>query len=354
LFVAELDANGTLTGGFATVIGGTGTESANGVAVDGSGNIYVVGQTASTDLFSSPILPPGGSNDAFVFQLASGGGSLNYATYLGGSNLDLATGVAVNGTNAFVSGITDSPGLSTNSTTLTGTGDNAFVAEFNSTGTEQYFTYVNGTKTSDADAIAVDSSGVAYITGKTTASDLPSPQNSLHGTQDAFVTKINTDGTIAFSTYLGGATPGLSVGDEDEGLGIALNSGNIFVTGITSTKDFPVINSLSGSRTLKGASDAFVTEFAASGATPVFSTFFGGSAREDNPLFVGPILAGAIAVDSGGNVYITGNTNSPSNFPLQNPFQGSIAGGSPPPLLTCGIKPNTYPCPDAFVAKITP
>jgi hypothetical protein len=339
------------------VIGGTGTESANGVEVDGSGNIYVVGQTASTDLFSSPILPPGGSNDAFVFQLASGGGSLNYATYLGGSNLDLATGVAVVGTNAYVSGITDSPLISGASNSLLGTED-GFVAKFDSTGHQVYFTYVGGSAgspaTADADAIAIDSTGAAYITGKTTSTNLPSPQNSLHGTQDAFVTKINTDGTIAFSTYLGGATPGPSGGDEDEGLGIAVNSNNIFVTGITSTKDFPVVNALAGSGSLRGGTDAFVTEFAPSGATPLFSTFFGGGAREDNPLPVGPLLAGAIAVDSNGNVYITGNTNSTINFPLQNPFQGSIAGGAPLPLPHCGVAPNTYPCPDAFVAKITP
>ena len=134
---------------------------------------------------------------------------------------------------------------------------------------------------------------------------------------------------------------------QDEGLGIAVNSGNIFVTGVATTKDFPVVNSLSGSSTLKGGTDAFVTEFSASGATPVFSTFFGGSAREDNLLIPGPPLAGAIAVDSNGNIYITGSTNS-SDFPLQNPFQGTFGGSGPLRYA------RTFPCPDAFVAKITP
>jgi hypothetical protein len=323
--------------------------------VDTSGNIYVAGQTDSTNLFTSPILPPGGSTDAFVFKLTSGGGSITYSTYLGGSQLDLATGIAVNSSDntAYVGGITKSAGIPGASNSLKGSED-AFVAKFDSSGHQVYFTYVGGAVSSsplamaatDADAIAVDTAGIAYITGKTIVSDLSSAQNSLHGTQDAFITKVNTDGTIAFSTYLGGASPGLGGVDADEGLGIAINSGNIFVTGATTTKDFPVQNPLTGSSTLKGGSDAFVAEFAASGATPVFSTFFGGSAHEDN-LLAGP-LAGAIAVDSNGNVYITGTTNSPTNFPLQNPFQGTIGGGSP--LPSCG----SFPCPDAFVAKITP
>jgi hypothetical protein len=349
-FVAELDASGALLAGFPVVIGGSGTESGNAIAVDGSGDIYIVGQTSSADF---PVLQNQfqgtykGSNDAFVVKFDSTGSNLLYSTYLGGSNPDSATGVAVNGSNAFVSGITRSSGLGTTNT-LTGNGDNAFVAEFNSTGAQlQYFTYVNGTQSADADAIAVDTNGAAYITGKTTSGDLPSPQGSLHGTQDAFVTKLNTDGTIAFSTYLGGATAGGGGSDEDEGLGIAVNAGNIFVTGVTTTTDFPVVNELQGSSSLKGGSDAFVTEFAATGATPVFSTFFGGSAHEDNLLVAGPALAGAIAVDSTGNIYVTGSTNSPTNFPLQNPFQGTFAGSG-----NCGAP--AFPCPDAFVAKITP
>jgi hypothetical protein len=351
-FVAGFDSNtGSML--FATEIGGTATESGNAIAVDqSSGDIYIVGQTASTDFPVTSGTYPGGSVDAFVVKLNSSGASLVYATFLGGTKFDVATGVAVANGNAYVSGITQSSNLGVpSSSTLIGTED-AFVASFNSSGTEQYFTYVGGsagsvTTTTAADAITVDSTGIAYITGKTTVSDLPMKQNSLHGTQDAFITKVNTDGSIAFSTYLGGATPGLSGVDADEGLGIAINSGNIFVTGVTTTTDFPVQNPLSGSSTLKGGSDAFVTEFAATGSAPVFSTFFGGSGREDYLLSAGPPLAGAIVVDSNANVYITGSTNSPSNFPLQNAFQGSFTS-----TIMCG-SPKVA-CPDAFVAKITP
>jgi hypothetical protein len=351
-FVAELDASGSLAGGFSTVIGGSGLESGNAIAVDGSGNIYIAGQTNSIDF---PLQNPfqnanRGGNDAFVAKLNSTGTALLYSTYLGGSSSDLATGIAVNSTDntAYVSGITDSSGLQRGAggTSLKGPED-GFVAKFDLNGSEVYFTYVGGSAGDDADAIAIDSTGVAYVTGKTQSIDLPQKQGSLHGTQDAFVAKVNTDGTIAFSTYLGGATPGASGGDQDEGLGIAVNAGNIFVTGVTTTTDFPVVNELQGSSSLKGGSDAFVTEFAATGAAPVFSTFFGGSADEDNLLVAGPALAGAIAVDSTGNIYVTGSTNSPTNFPLQSPFQGTFAGTG-----NCGNP--AFPCPDAFVAKITP
>jgi hypothetical protein len=350
-FVAELDASGSLAGGFSTVIGGSGLESGNAVAVDGSGDIYIAGQTNSTNFpLQTPFQPANaGGNDAFVAKLNSTGTALLYSTYLGGSSSDLATGIAVNTTDntAYVSGITDSSGLQLGAggTSLKGPED-GFVAKFDANGSEVYFTYVGGSAGDDADAIAIDSTG-AYVTGKTQSNDLPQKQNSLHGTQDAFVTKVNTDGTIAFSTYLGGATAGGSGGDADEGLGIAVNAGNIFVTGVTTTTDFPVVNALTGSSSLKGGSDAFVTEFAATGATPVFSTFFGGSAHEDNLLVAGSALAGAIAVDSTGNIYVTGSTNSPTNFPLQNPFQVNFAGTG-----NCGAP--AFPCPDAFVAKITP
>jgi hypothetical protein len=349
-FVAEFDSTGNKM--FATVIGGSGLESGNAVAVDGSGDIYIAGQTNSTNFpLQTPFQPANaGGNDAFVAKLNSTGTALLYSTYLGGSNSDLATGIAVNSTDntAYVGGITGSSGLQVpaGGTGLQGSED-GFVAKLDANGNEVYFTYVGGTAGDDADAIAIDSTGVAYVTGKTQSTDLPQKQNSLHGTQDAFVTKVNADGTIAFSTYLGGATAGGSVGDADEGLGIAVNAGNIFVTGVTTTTDFPVVNQLQGSSSLKGGSDAFVTEFAATGATPVFSTFFGGSAHEDNLLVAGSALAGAIAVDSTGNIYVTGSTNSPTNFPLQNPFQGSFAG-----MGNCGVP--AFPCPDAFVAKITP
>jgi hypothetical protein len=334
---------------FATEIGGTKTESGNAIAVDGSGNIYIVGQTDSTDF---PLLgafqgASGGPPDAFVVKLNSSGTALVYSTYLGGSDVDTAQGVAVANGNAYVGGVTRSSGLSGTSS-LIGTED-AFVASFNSNGTQlQYFTYIGGSgglQTTDADAIAVDTSGVAYITGKTTVTDLPSKQNSLQNPmQDAFITKINTNGAVAFSTYLGGTTPGPGGLDADEGISIAVNGGNIFVTGVASTTDFPVVNALTGSSTLKGKTDAFVTEFSASGATPAFSMYFGGTAREDNLLIPGPALGGAIAVDSSGNIYITGSTNS-SDLPLQNPFQGTFASSG-----NCG----GIPCPDAFVAKITP
>ena len=114
-FVAEFDSNGART--FSTVIGGSGVEVAEGIAIDSSG-IYVAGQTSSSNLFTSPVRPfSGGTDDGFVAKLSNDGTSLTYGTYVGGSALDLATGIAVDSSNnAYVSGITLSSGLSSSST----------------------------------------------------------------------------------------------------------------------------------------------------------------------------------------------------------------------------------------------
>src|SRR5207253_6586292 len=140
----------------------------------------------------------------------------------------------------------------------------------------------------DAESIALDSTGAAYVTGLTQSSDFPhlgTPyQSSLSGPQDAFVTKVAAGGaSFAFSTYFGGA-------GSDAGFGIALYStNNVYITGETdSSTGFPLMNPITA--TLSGTSDAFVAELAASGSTLMFSTYFGGTGTEDQ-------LQGAIAVD---------------------------------------------------------
>jgi hypothetical protein len=334
-FVAEFDSTGGRT--FSTVIGGSAAEIAEGIAVDSSG-IYVAGQTSSNDLFSSPIRPfSGGTDDGFVAKLALNGTSLIYSTYIGGSALDLATGIAVDSSNnAYVSGITLSSGLGTNGSVFGGAED-GFVVKLNSTGSQTYFTYLGGSGADDANGIAVDkASGVAFVTGKTQSTDFPvagTPfQGSLKGTQDGFVTKLNADGTIGFSTFLGGS------GNADEGLAIAIDaSDNVYVTGVTDSSDFPVKIPLTGSTVLSGANDAFVAELAASGSTEIFSTYFGGTGSEDENLTSSPGIAAGIAVGTTGQIFIAGSTNSASGFPLLMPLQ-AYGGGTA----------------DGFLANISP
>jgi hypothetical protein len=186
-----------------------------------------------------------------------------------------------------------------------------------------YSTYLGG---SDGGlGIAVDQAGNAYVTGSTDATDFPTAnafQNSLGaGGVGAFVTKLSPDGkTLVYSTYLGGSS---HLGEE--GAAIAVDaSGNAYVTGFTSSTDFPTMNALqpmSG-----GGKDAFVAELNASGTALVYSTYLGGSSDEEGK---------GIAVDAAGNAHVTGFTFS-SNFPTMNALQPMSGGGK-----------------DAFVAELS-
>jgi hypothetical protein len=189
----------------------------------------------------------------------------------------------------------------------------------------------------DALGIAVDSSGNAFVTGFTQSSDFPvSPtrfQSSLLGTQNVFLAELNAAGSsLIYSTYLGGS-------GFDSGLGIALDANdNAFITGQTSSADFPVASAIQGS--LAGSTDAFVSELSPGSNTLVFSTYLGGSGDEDQ-------VAGSIAFN-GGNIYVTGDTDSgngaTTHFPTHNALDGSYGGG-----LCVGNNNINVPCPDGFV-----
>jgi hypothetical protein len=338
-FVAELSSSGTLTA--TTVFGGGVNDTAEAIAIDSIGNIYVVGETSSTDF---PTLNPfqsvnNGATDAFITKLTSvTSATLSFSTYLGGANDDLATGVALdNSNNVYISGITGSSGLENPASSTFGGNEDGFVAEFNSTGSEVYFVYVGGSGADVANAIAVDgASGTAYVTGFTQSSGLQkgSPfQASLKGSQDAFVAQVNTGGTIALFTYLGGS------GSLDTGTAIAIDaSKNIYVTGCTDSSDFPLMNAITGGTAKQGNTDAFVTKLNSAGSALVFSSYYGGNNNEDVNSNGSP-FGGAIAVDStGANIFVTGITDSTSGLPTKSAAQGTFGGGTA----------------DAFAAKITP
>ena len=243
---------------------------------------------------------------------------LAYSTYLGGSGGDNARGVAVDGFgNAYVTGLTISTDFPIVNAIQPGNHGNpeTFVSKFNPDGSGLIWsTYLGGTSQTVADAIAVDSTGNAYITGFTDCLDFPTV-NAVQATNgggqyDAFVTKINSAGSaLVYSTYLGG-------NDNDNGFGIAADSsGNAYVTGFTYSSNFPTANAIQPSR--KGTSDAFVTKIKADGSAFVYSTFLGGSTDE---------IGNGIAVDPAGNVYVAGQTDS-TNFPTNNAFQSTFAGG---------------------------
>jgi len=349
-FVTKLSTNGTLI--YSTYLSGSGSDRGIAIAVDTSGNAYVTGNTDSTDFPAPSIVPRSGGVDAFVVKLSTTGGRL-YGTYLGGSADDYGRGIAVDTAgNAYVTGETSSPdfpvtngtmyangpeafatklsanGVRVYSTYLGGssasggngiavdTGGNAyvtgvtfgvfpvtdgstyssgvdaFVAKLNGSGALVYGTYLGGCGYDQANGIAVDAGGNAYVTGATFSADFPVTNRSTiggnGGATDAFVTKLNGSGARVYSSYLGGS-------NTDMGNGIAVDAGgNAYVTGATFSADFPVTD---GS-TLGGPSDAFVTKFDGSGAR-VYGAYLGGSAADEGD---------AIAVDTSGRAYITGKT----------------------------------------------
>ncbi len=239
---------------YSTYLGGSNSEGGRRIAVDNSGNAYVTGETNSLDFPTVNALYPNlwGSQDAFIFKLNANGTAAVYSTYWGGSSDEFGFG------------------------------------------------------------IAVDSSGNAYVTGITYSSDFPTVNvlyPALWGSSDAFIFKLNASGTAAiYSTYLGGS-------GYEFGFGITVDSsGNAYVTGITSSSDFPTANALYPN--LWGYTDAFIFKLNASGTAAIYSTYLGGSGSDDGY---------GIAVDSSGNAYVTGTTFS-SDFPTVNALYPTLWG----------------------------
>ncbi|MBF0316602.1 MAG: SBBP repeat-containing protein [Nitrospirae bacterium] len=177
----------------------------------------------------------------------------------------------------------------------------------------QYSTYLGGSSGDQALAIAVDTLGYAYVTGKTISLDFPivnQYHNSYNGDYyDAFVSKFSRDGSsLIYSTYIGGNRD-----DEAKGITVDTNA-NTYITGSTYSQDFPIVNPFQTS--LHGWVDAFVAKLSSDGTSLMYSTYFGGSGNDE---------ANAIAVDSGGNAYITGYTYS-TDLPVNNAYQSDIAG----------------------------
>jgi hypothetical protein len=251
---------------------------------------------------------------------------LVYSTYLGGSSVDQASGIAVDASgNAYVTGRTVSTNFPTASPlqAANGGGYDTFVAKLNTAGSALvYSTYLGGSGDDFGQGIAVDTSGNAYVTGWTFSTDFPtaSPlQAASGGGLDAFVAKLNATGSaLVYSTYLGGSA-------YDFGQGIAVGaSGNAYITGYTDSTNFPTANPFQAA--FGGGNDAFVTKLNAAGSALVYSTYLGGSGDEHGQ---------GIGVDASGNASVTGFTDS-TDFPTANPLQAGYGGGQ-------------Y---DAFVAKL--
>jgi len=302
VFLSKLDPTGTRLL-FSTYFGGAGNTVANAIALDSAENIYIAGQTDSTAL--PEILPfqqaNGGGLDAFVAKF-NDLFMVQYASYLGGSGDDIAYGIAVDlAGNAYLTGSTTSvnfPVLGAFQATLRGSQD-AFIAKVNPAGSAKvYSTYLGGSgggigQPEQANAIAIDSHGDAFIVGATPSSDFPilnAYQPGFNGwNSDAFIAELNPSGAgLVFSTYLGGT-------DLDVATSVELDaSGNIYVAGYTASTDFPTIQPIQAQE--GGLYDAFLVKLSATGSTLLFSTFMGGQQND-----IAYALAGTNEVIVGGS-----------------------------------------------------
>ncbi|MET0648126.1 MAG: SBBP repeat-containing protein [Pyrinomonadaceae bacterium] len=306
-FVAKINAAGSALV-YATYLGGSGSDFNLGIAVDLAGNAYVTGRTVSADFPTANALQhaPGGGDiqNAFLTKFNAAGSALVYSTYLGGNSDENGYGIAVDSAgNAYVTGSTystDFPTVNPIQAAKAGSGRDAFVTKMNAAGSALvYSTYLGGSDEDQAEDVAVDSAGNAYVTGYTASADFPTAnpfQSGFDGgSTDVFLTKLNAAGSVlAYSTLLGGS-------EGEAGFGVAVDSaGNAYVAGFTySANDFPTANALRC--TDASAPDAFVAKFNAAGTGLVYSTYLGGD------------RANGLAVDSAGNAYVT--LGGPPGFP---------------------------------------
>jgi len=386
---------------YSTYLGGSGTESLVSIAVDSSGDIYVAGTTDSADFPVTDSSAKTGLKNIFISKInptqTPASAQLVFSHYLGGNGTDLAAGISVDSNfNIYVAGTTTSTNFPTTSnafqTTAAVAGTHGFLSMLKNTAgyALTYSTYLAGNGTDHVTGIAIDTSDQnAFVTGDTTstnpASDgFPANANAFQpcpfgpvqsggicpasGPPQFFASKINTGGSgslsMLYSTYFGGGNPATAT---SAGGGIAVDvSGNMYFTGTTNMlpvmggngeAKFPLFNAQQscldeaanhGICTLPNptATDAFVAKINpnAAGSSPLYSTYLGGS---------GDDVGTAIALDSSGNAYITGTTDSTDFIP-----SSIIAASFQQCLNNTTYNPaNTPPCPassakDAFIAKI--
>ena len=304
---------------YSTFLGGNDRDSSLALAVDESGNAYVMGSTASTTFPATVGAFDSSYNenlDLFVAKLNSDGSGLIYATFLGGSGVEdgFANNLVVDGAgHAYITGHTSSTDFPITSgvydSSYNGGDNDSFVAKLNPDGTGLFYaTFLGGSGSEPYPRIGIDESGNAYVTGRTTSSDFPTTSGAFdeshNGDYDAFVTKLNSTGTaLTYSTFLGGA-------DYDAGHDVEVVNDEAFVVGAagygfpTTADSFdPIYNGCNKGTAL---CDAFVVKLNTTGSGLVYGTYMGGS-RSD--------WFNDLAVSPDGTVSATGPTES-NDFPM--------------------------------------
>ncbi|MGE3804182.1 MAG: SBBP repeat-containing protein, partial [Gemmataceae bacterium] len=277
-FVTRLNSSGTALV-YSTLYGGSNGEAINGLALDSSGNVIVAGHTDSSDLTTKNAAQGtfGGATDMFLAKIVDPGSpsavTLDYATYLGGSGVDVAEAVAVDGNDqativgfsAAYSSTNDFPVLNSLQAFQGGSLDysDAIVARFSATGSKEFATYLGGTGDDYGRGIDVDEFGNYYMIGETYSSDIETVNafdDTYSGMRDAFVTFLDVNGNdVVMQSYLGGT-------NVDTGIGIAYGAGSVFAVGDT-YGSFPTTMGAFQTTFGGGLNDGFVTKLAATRVT---------------------------------------------------------------------------------------
>jgi uncharacterized repeat protein (TIGR01451 family) len=370
IFITKFDAQADAEE-YSTYVGGSGNDVASDIRLDNLGDMTVTGYTTSTNFpLEDPIQANFGggtiTGDAFVFQIASHGTALVFSTYLGGASDDQGSSLALDSNNnIYVVGYTSSTNFpvtlgslsTTCGKTSAGVCSNGFVLKIPASGTSlTYSTYLGGSGGlgDAAYGVAVDSNSDAYVVGITGSPNFPvtskaydtkcGTDGKCNGTYDGFVSELNPKGNaLVFSTFLGGSS-------YDYAAGVALDTTGVYVSGNTTSTDFPVTKGafqttfggmssgcVPSSTTTCG--DVTITKLKLNGTGLIYSTYLGGS-LDENPGM-------SMAVDAGGSVYVTGQTDS-LNFPVANALLPTFNGGATDAFLTklnpqgTGLTYSTY------------
>lgn len=321
-FVTKIDSQGKFLI-YSTYYGGSGADSAVEIAVNGEGEAAIVGTTTSNDLpRANPLAGEesfGGGRDVFVAQLNAAGNALLFGTYLGSPGEEYGQGIALDDANAaYVTGTTFS-GFFPHVDSLYPHqgGADAFVTKIDlAKHTIVYSTFLGGSLNDTGLAIAVDSTGQAYLAGDTNSADFPAAiiQDSPSAEVYAYACKLEYDETAYEISQVYGARFGGSA--DNSGTGIAVDGqGRAYVAGITDATDFPTQHPMQAENA--GGHDAFVAQLNPAGDALLYSSYLGGSGFETQ---VG------IAVDLEESIYLVGTTAS-GNFPIHGTGVDNTLGG---------------------------
>ena len=362
VFLAKFSSSGTRL--WATYYGASIFSGliAGGVSTDGSGNVYIIGNTISVSGIATPGAFQTSYGGCFLAKFTSSG-TLSWGTYFGGgkTNGDGGHAVSTDGSgNVYITGFTNSSiGIASSGAyqTFYGGGNyDAFLAKFSSDGKRLWATYYGGGDEDVSYCVSTDGSGNVYIAGETYSSNgIATPgafQTSYKGGgADAFLAKFNSSGALTWATYYGDSV-------NSQVFGVSTNgSGNVYIAGLTqSTSGIATSGAYQTSR--GGNPDCFLAMFSGSGKLP-WATYYGGNFED---------VAYAVSTDIFGNAYITGVTTSSSRIATAGAYQTVLSGPEDAFLAKFNIKapiadlsisgfssPNDSICPeqnDSIIVKL--